>query len=109
MQVESVAELAGRRIRQFHGPVEAGRGQPLAVRAERQRADGMAMCVDGAKQFSCFRVPKLQAFPEAAGRQAPVAAERHGDRMEVVSGQVVKELTVLPVPDPHHPVGSRRE
>ncbi len=29
--------------------------------------------------------------------------------MEVVSGQGVKELTVLPVPDPHRPVTSRRE
>ena len=29
--------------------------------------------------------------------------------MEVVSGQFVQESTVLPVPDPHHPVTSRRE
>src|SRR6185503_9095552 len=100
MQVERVEDFAGPRIRQFRGPVEAGRGQQFTVRAERQRGDGLAaMCVDGAKHYSCFWVPELQVLPEGAGRQAPVAAECHGDRMDVVPGQAVKELTVLPIPD----------
>src|SRR5262249_7587112 len=43
--------------------------------------------------------------PIVAGRQAPVAAERDGGCMEVVSGQAVKEFVVLPVPDLYHPVG----
>src|SRR5262245_15045222 len=67
--------------------------------------------VDGAKRYSGFRVPNLHAFAAevAGGRQAPVAAERHGDRMEVVSGQAGKGGSVLPVPDFHHPVTSPRE
>ena len=81
----------------------------LPSRLNASAADGMAMRVDSAKQQSCFRVPKAQAFPEGAGRQPAVAAERHGDRMEVVTGQLLKELTVLPVPDPYQPVTSRRD
>ena len=110
-------ELAGRRIPQFHGPVEAGRGQPPAVRAERQRADGVAMRGQGAEQLPCFRVPEAQALlPGAARRQAPpVGAERHGDRMVFVSGEGVQEVDGSSSPRPSPPrrfpprgVGRRR-
>src|SRR5262249_8948615 len=62
-----------------------------------------------AKQCSCLEVPKLQIFPQGAGRQAPVVVECHRDRMELVSGQAVKELTVLPVPDLLNSVSCGRE
>src|SRR5262249_52177529 len=90
MQVKDAAEPAGGRIQQCHGPTQARRGEPFAVRAECQRADGVFGCVDGAKQFSCFRVPQLHAFPEAAARQAPVFAKCNGDRMEAAPVQALK-------------------
>ena len=42
-----------------------------------------------------------------ARRPSPLNAT--GIEWKLCPGKLVKELTVLPVPDPHHPVGSRRE
>ncbi len=106
-------EFAGRRIPELHGPVEAGRGQPPAIRAERHRADGVPMRRKGAEQPPGFRVPKGLALSRgAARRQEPVAAERHGDRVDFVSGQGLLGnlgLILLPVPDSHRPLASRCE
>ena len=105
-------QFAGRRIPELHAPVEAGRGQPPAIRAERQRAGGVVMRGPGAQQPARFRVPNALALPGAARRQLPpVVAERHRDRVVFVSGEGVfgNPRPILPVPDSHRPLASRRE
>jgi hypothetical protein len=111
---EGLAEFVGRRIPQTHAPTEAGRGQPSAVRAERQRGDGVARRRQAVEGSPRFRVPKIQTLlPGAGRRQVPtVAAERDRDRMVFGSGEPVLgslRPVLLPVPDPHHLVASRRQ
>src|SRR5262245_54166256 len=68
------------------------------------------MCGEGVERPPCSRVPEVQdaAYPRS-GRQAPVVAERHGNRMEPVWGEFVRELRVPPVPDCYGPFACCRE
>ena len=90
----------------LHGPVEAGRGQPAAVRAERQRADGMAEVRGRCEHRLRFRRPRASGPRPCAAvaRRRPSRLNATGIEWKcVVSGEGVKELTVLPVPDLHRP------
>src|SRR5262245_4086515 len=106
-------KLAGRHIPENYVSTETRRGQPSAVRAERQRADGVAVLMrgQGALQLVCFSPPDGQAlFPRTGRRQAPtVPTVRHGDGMVFGSGDDVPKLAIVPVPDPYLPLTSRRQ
>src|SRR3989442_15726099 len=65
---ESAATLAGRRVIHVHASVQAGRGQPPPVRAERQRADRKTMTGQSAEQLPWFHVPKPFALLPGASR-----------------------------------------
>src|SRR3954447_24603810 len=113
MPSEYVEALTGLRVPHDQVPVEAGRDQPSAVRAERQRADGMVMSGKGAEALAGLRVPDPHAPAPAPRREAPaVATERHGHAVHhlLVRGEGVDRwgLAVPPVPDVHRPVTPRR-
>src|SRR6478672_7217112 len=108
-----VEELAGRGIPHLHAAAVAGRGQPLAVLAKRQRANALASFTrlgeTEERLATCLRVPQLHNSPTAPRRQPPIATERHAERLFFVSREGVQELILRPIPDLHRAVTSSRE
>src|SRR6516162_8669204 len=95
-----VVAFAGRHVPQAQVPVEAGRDEAATVRAERQRADGLAMSGQGAEALTGLRAPDRHVpIPARRGEAVAVGAERDVDPHICVSGELVDELAVPPVPD----------
>ena len=67
---ERVEEPAGRRIPHVHAAAEAGRGQPPAVRAERQRDGDGELSGKVRAARPPVRRPRASRFPPAPRRQA---------------------------------------
>ncbi len=97
------------RVPNLHGPVQAGRGQLLAVRAECDGHHGVVVAAQADGLLLRLQVPEPHGLLQApSGQPLPVAAEGHDancNRVDVKSQDVPARLRI---PDLRRPVEARR-
>src|SRR5262249_56843659 len=100
--------LFRRRLPDFHCPVDAGRGDQFAVRAERHARYPIRVPAQGVDRAT-VPLPDLDRRIRAAPGEAPaVRAEGHTLDPARRVGQVVEELPGLGIPDLDRPIPAAR-